>query len=146
MSFPLKKEDNYVDKIEPGLAGEATTTVTDVVTARHLGSGRVNAFATPAMIALMEMAAVNAIDHLLPEGQISVGTTLEVNHLAPTPVGQKIRARAEVFNVDGREVILTVQAWDETEMIGEGMHTRVVVDVARFKERLASKTQQSGNR
>jgi predicted thioesterase len=128
-----------MDNIKPGLAGEQTTTVTESLTATHLGSGGVNVYATPSMIALMEYAAVNAIDHLLPDGQASVGTMLNVRHLAATPLGHQVRARAEVTEVDGRKVTFTVQAWDEQELIGEGTHTRVVIDLARFLQRVEGK-------
>lgn len=88
--------------IQLGATGEQVTTVTEEQTARHLGSGGVNVFATPAMITLMETAAVNAIEHLLPEGQASVGTAVNIRHLAATPLGQQVRARAEVIAVNGR--------------------------------------------
>jgi predicted thioesterase len=128
-----------MDTIQPGLTGEKTVTVTESLTAQHLGSGGLLVYATPAMIALMEAAAVTAIDHLLQEGQASVGTSLNVKHLAATPLGQTVRARAEVTAVEGRHVTFTVQAWDEHELIGEGTHTRVVIDVARFTERIQRK-------
>ncbi|MBI5667801.1 MAG: thioesterase family protein [Chloroflexi bacterium] len=128
-----------METIRPGLTGEKTTTVTEALTAQYLGSGGLLVYATPAMIALMEAAAVTAIDHLLPEGQASVGTALNVKHLAATPLSQMVRARAEVTGVDGRQVTFTVQAWDEQELIGEGTHTRFVIDVARFMERVERK-------
>ncbi len=91
------------------------------------------------MVALMESAAVAAIESLLPEGKTSVGIALDVKHLAATPPGQQVRARAEVIEVDGRKVTFRVQAWDERERIGEGTHTRFVIDVARFLQRVQSK-------
>jgi predicted thioesterase len=91
------------------------------------------------MIALMESAAVAAIDPLLPEGQASVGTALEVRHLAATPPGIRVRARAEVIAVEGRQITLRVEAWDEREQIGAGIHTRYVIDVARFLARARDK-------
>ena len=128
-----------MDKIQAGLAAERTETVTESLLATRLGSGSIAVYATPAMIALMESAAVAAIDPLLPEGQVSVGVALQVRHLAATPPGQEVRARAEVVNVEGRRVTFRVQAWDEQELIGEGTHTRYVIDVARFVERVRSK-------
>ncbi|GIL12407.1 MAG: thioesterase [Chloroflexota bacterium] len=128
-----------MEQIRPGLTGERTAVVTDDLTATHLGSGGLPVYATPAMIALMEAAAVAAIDHLLPEGQASVGTALDVRHLAATPLGQQVRARAEVTRVEGRQVVFKVQAWDEQELIGEGTHTRFVIDVTRFTQRVESK-------
>lgn len=128
-----------MESIQPGMVGEQETTVAEGQTARHLGSGGLDVFATPAMIALMEGAAVNAIDPHLPEGQASVGTALDVRHLAATPLGQKVRARAEVTAVDGRRITFHVQAWDEQELIGEGEHTRFIIDVERFARRLDAK-------
>ncbi len=128
-----------MEQIRPGLTGERTAVVTDDLTATHLGSGGLPVYATPAMIALMEAAAVAAIDHLLSQGQASVGTALDVRHLAATPLGQQVRARAEVTRVEGRRVVFKVQAWDEQELIGEGTHTRFVIDVARFTQRVESK-------
>jgi fluoroacetyl-CoA thioesterase len=128
-----------MDTIQPGLIGEQETTVTMALTARHLGSGGIDVYATPAMIALMEAAAVAAIDPHLPEGQASVGAAIAVRHLAATPLGQRVRARAEVTGVDGRQITLTVQAWDERELIGEGTHTRFLIDVARFLEKVQAK-------
>jgi fluoroacetyl-CoA thioesterase len=128
-----------VEHIRSGLVGEKTATVVDTMLATHLGSGSIEVYATPAMIALIESAAVAAIDPLLPEGQASVGVALNVRHLAATPPGQQVRARAEVTGVEGRKVTFDVQAWDERELIGEGTHTRYVIDVARFVERVRSK-------
>jgi fluoroacetyl-CoA thioesterase len=128
-----------MDTIKPGMIGEKTTTATPEQTARHLGSGGIDVYATPAMIALMEGAAVAAIDPHLPEGSASVGIDLNVRHLAATPLGHEVRARAEVTAVDGRKVAFTIQAWDEDELIGEGTHTRFIIDTARFLAHLESK-------
>jgi fluoroacetyl-CoA thioesterase len=114
----------------------------DALLATHLGSGSIAVYATPAMIALMESAAVAAIDPLLPEGQASVGVALDVRHLAATPPGQQVRARAEVLAVAGRKVTFKVQAWDEHEIIGEGTHTRYVIDRVRFVERVQAKRKE----
>ncbi len=128
-----------MDSIHPGLTGEYQTPVTAALTARQMGSGSLEVYATPALAALMEAAAVAALDPLLQPGQTSVGTTLEVRHLAATPPGMVVRARAEVTAVDGRRVTFAIQAWDERELIGEGVHTRVVVDTERFLSRLEAK-------
>ena len=130
-----------MDNIQIGLAAERSETVTELLLATRLGSGSVEVYATPAMVALIESAAVAAIEPLLPEGQSSVGIALDVKHLAATPPGQQVRARAEVVKVDGRKVTFKVQAWDERELIGEGTHTRFVIDVARFMQRVQSKVQ-----
>jgi predicted thioesterase len=105
-----------------------------------MGSGDLQVYATPAMIALMEAAAVSAIGPLLSEGQTSVGVALDIRHLAATPLGHQVRARAEVTEVDGRKVTFEVKAWDEEEIIGRGTHTRFVIDVQRFMERVHAKS------
>ncbi len=128
-----------MEPVKAGLTGELSITVSEAQSARHLGSGGIRVFATPAMIALMEGAAVAAIDHLLPEGQASVGVMVNVRHLAATPLGHQVRARAEVTGVEGRQVSFKVEAWDEKELIGEGTHTRFVIDLARYMQRLESK-------
>ena len=125
--------------IQPGISAEKTATVTGTLTARYMGSGTIDVYATPAMIALMEAAAVAALDPLLPEGQSSVGVSIEVRHLAATPLGQQVRARAEVVEVEEKRVTFSVRAWDEDELIGEGTHTRYVIDVGRFVERAQAK-------
>ena len=129
-----------MNTIQPGLVGEQVTTVTEKLSARHLGSGNIDVYATPAMIVQMEAAAVAAIDPLLPDGQASVGTALNIRHLAATPLGQTVKARAEVVGIEGRQITLQVQAWDDHELIGEGTHTRVVIDTERFIDRVRSKT------
>ena len=126
-------------ELKPGLVGESTTVVIDALTAASYGSGLVAVFATPAMIALMENASVAAIQPHLSAGQTSVGIEVNIKHLAATPVGMHVRARAQVTAVDGRRVSLDVQAWDDKEKIGEGTHVRAIVDQARFTERIAQK-------
>lgn len=125
--------------IQVGLVSEATTMVEEHLLATVMGSGSVAVFATPAMVALMEAAAVKALAPALAEGQSSVGVALEIKHLAATPPGQRVRARAQVIKVDGRKVTFEVQAWDEIELIGKGTHTRYVIDVARFMQRAQDK-------
>jgi predicted thioesterase len=125
--------------IQAGLVAETCATVDDHLLATTMGSGSVAVLATPAMVALMEAASVDALAPALPEGQSSVGTALDVRHLAATPPGRQIRARAEVIKVQGKRVTLRVQAWDESELIGEGTHTRYVIDVERFMERVHAK-------
>ena len=125
--------------LSPGLKAEVRRKVTLDITARHLGSGNVEVLATPAMIALMEQAAVRAVDPLLPEGQKTVGVAVEVKHLAPTPVGMEVSARAELIEVDGRKLLFKVEAHDEKEKVGEGLHRRVIIDVERFASRVKEK-------
>src|SRR5512144_55687 len=114
--------------IKPGLVGEADETVTASRTASFFGSGLVEAYATPAMIALMENAAVAALQKWLTPGQTSVGTEVCIKHTAATPVGMHVRARATVTAVEGRKVTFQVEAYDDREKIGEGTHTRFIID------------------
>ncbi len=122
-----------------GTRGEASEMVSEQETASAVASGAVPTFATPAMIALMERASVNAIRRFLDEGQDSVGTLVNVTHLAPTPVGLRVQAEAEVTAVDGRKIMFKVRASDPIELIGEGTHERVLVDRAKFISKAATK-------
>jgi fluoroacetyl-CoA thioesterase len=128
-----------MDKLVPGLIGESQTVVTEDNTAKHLGSGNVEVFATPEMVRLMEIAGVAAVDHLLPEGQRTVGVALDVKHLAATPLGMTVTARAELMTVEGRRLTFRVEAFDDVEQVGEGTHQRYIVDVARFQGRIEKK-------
>ena len=123
----------------PGLVGEARATVDTSMLAGSIGSGGLDVLSTPSMIALMENAALKAVDSVLPPGQITVGTRLDVRHLAATPVGLEIRARAELTEVDGRKLTFHVEAFDPHEKIGEGIHERAVVDPARLLARADAK-------
>jgi fluoroacetyl-CoA thioesterase len=128
-----------MDELVPGLIGEVSEFVTEQLTAVSVRSGLVNAYATPAMIALMENASVSAIQKCLAKGQTSVGLEINVKHIAATPVGMRVRARAEVLAVNERRVTFKIEAWDAKEKIGEGTHTRFLVDSARFKEKVELK-------
>jgi len=125
--------------LRPGLTGSAELVVSDQHTAPRVGSGAVHVLATPVMINLIEAAALDAIERLLPPGYQSLGTLLSVRHIAATPVGMRVRARATVERVDGRTVYFRVEAHDERELIGEGAHERVVVNVAKFDQRVQRK-------
>jgi fluoroacetyl-CoA thioesterase len=125
--------------LKDGLAGSAKLIVGDEHTAPRVGSGRVRVLATPVMINLMEAAALDAIERLLPAGHQSLGTHLNVGHYAATPVGMRLRASAIVTRVEGRTVEFRVEAFDEKERVGDGTHTRVVVNVERFDQRVQRK-------
>jgi predicted thioesterase len=126
-------------EIRPGLSGRAELVVRDEHTAPRVGSGRVAVLATPVMINLIEAAALAAIEHLLPEGYQSLGTRLDVRHIAATPVGMKVVAKATVVSAKDRNVIFKVEAHDERDLIGDGTHERVVVNVAKFDQRVQRK-------
>ena len=128
-----------MDPIQPGVSGSAQLVVGEEHTAPRVGSGKVHVLATPVMINLIEAAALAAIEHLLPPGHQSLGTRLDVRHIAATPVGMKIFASATVESVSGRTVTFRVEARDEKELIGDGMHERVVVNVEKFDARVQRK-------
>ena len=125
--------------LAPGLVGQFERRVEPQHTAQHLGSGSVQVLATPTMILWMEEAAVLATNAALGPGQATVGTLVNVRHLAATPVGMTVRVRAELITVEGRRLVFRVQAEDDREMVGEGDHERFVIDLARFQARLAAK-------
>jgi predicted thioesterase len=129
-------------QIRPGLIGRAALRVAEEHTAPRVGSGRVHVLATPVMINLIEAAALEAVERLLPAGYQSLGTRLDVRHIAATPVGMRVEASAEVVRVEGRTIAFRVEARDEKELIGDGTHERVVVNVARFDERVQRKLAQ----
>lgn len=128
-----------MDHLTPGLIGKAEMVVGTNDTAPRVGSGRIAVMATPVMITLIEEAALAAIEHLLPEGKQSLGTHLDVSHIAATPVGMKVIATAELTEVDGRKLTFSVSARDERDQIGQGHHQRVVVSAASFAERIKEK-------
>ena len=128
-----------MDKIEPGLTGYAEMVVGTNDTAPRVGSGRVAVLATPRMIGLIEEAALNAVEHLLPEGKQSLGTHLDVSHVAATPVGMKVTAEAELIEVSGRRLVFTIRTRDEMDLISEGRHERMVVTAASFQARVNPK-------
>jgi fluoroacetyl-CoA thioesterase len=125
--------------LNPGLTGTAELVVGTEHTAPSIGSGLVPVLATPVMINLIEAAALEAIEHLLPAGHQSLGIHLDIRHFAATPIGMRVTATAELIAVDGRTLSFRVEARDEKEPIGDGSHQRVVVNVARFDARVQKK-------
>ena len=125
--------------LHAGLKGEATLVVGDEHTAPRVGSGQIHVLATPVMINLFEAAALAAVESMLPEGYQSLGTVLNVRHIAATPVGMRVTAVAEVTAVEGRTVHFRLEARDERDLIGDGVHQRVVVNVAKFDQRVQEK-------
>ena len=118
--------------IQTGLTCKKKITVTPEMTAAAMGSGALEVLATPSMIALMEGTAQEAVQNLLEDGQGTVGTRIDVRHLAATPVGMEVTCTAEVTEVDRRLIVFTVKAKDEKEVIGEGIHERFVIDNEKF--------------
>src|ERR1700740_772490 len=125
--------------LRTGLTGSAEIVVGEEHTAPFVGSGRVRVLATPVMINLMEAAALDAVERLLPAGHQSLGIHLDVRHFAATPIGMSVRATAELVGIDGRTLTFRVEARDDKEPIGDGSHQRVVVNVARFDARVKRK-------
>ena len=125
--------------LKPGIKAEKTETVTDRNTAAAWGSGGITVYATPAMIALMEGAAYSAVQNLLPSGWSTVGTELNVKHIAATTLGLNVNARAELLNIDGRALLFKVEAFDEAGKIGEGTHNRFIIDIDKFLAKIENK-------
>ncbi|OGA51905.1 MAG: thioesterase [Betaproteobacteria bacterium RIFCSPLOWO2_12_FULL_62_58] len=130
-------------ELKSGLKGATEIIVGTRDTAPHIGSGKIRVLATPVLVSLMEEAALNAVERLLPEGHQTVGIRLDISHTAATPVGMRVIARAELIKVDGRQLTFRVSAEDEKELIGEGMHERIIVNVARFDKRTQDKAGKS---
>ena len=126
--------------LKSGLKAEKADTVTEKNLASSLGSGGLEVFATPAMIAIMESAALSAVDPLLPPGWSTVGTELNVKHFSATPLGMKVSARAELLNIDGRALSFKVEAFDDAGKIGEGLHSRFIVENEKFLAKVKSKS------
>ncbi len=122
-----------------GLSAMETQRVTANTTARHYGSGLVDVFATPAMIAMMEKAAMSAVQSKLPEGYNTVGVEVSVTHTKATPKGMKVKSEATLKEVNGNKLLFEVVAWDEEGVIGKGTHRRSIIETEKFMNRIKSK-------
>ena len=129
--------------ISPGITNRLTQTVTDQMTADRVGSGLAKVFATPMMIALMEKTCADSVAPLLPEGQSTVGTHINVSHCSATPVGLDVWCDSELVEVDRRRLLFTVKAYDPCGLIGEGQHERFIVDNAKFQANTENKAKQT---
>jgi predicted thioesterase len=130
--------------LAPGMSAEISLTVTSALTADSLGNPGVLVYATPYVVTLLENASSAVLKPHLPSGGGSVGTMVEMKHLAATPVGMVVRARATILETDGKRVLFAVEAWDEVEKIAEGRHERFIVpNLARFLERAMAKSTSS---
>lgn len=130
---------NVPEALKAGLSGTAEIVVGTRDTAPHVGSGKIGVLATPIMVNLMEAAALQAVERFMPPGYQTVGTHLDVRHFAATPVGMRVRARAELVKVDGRTLTFRIDAEDERERVGEGVHERLIINVERFDQRMQKK-------
>ena len=126
-------------EFEIGMVGIAETTVNTSNTARAMGSGTLEVFATPAMVALMEKAATIAVQDCLSMDYSTVGTMINIRHIAATPLGMKVSARATLTEVDGKRLVFAIDAFDDREKIGEGQHERFVINVERFMDKTKRK-------
>lgn len=122
-----------------GLKGLAEVEVTAANTAAALGSGALPVFSTPAMVALMEKAALESVQPFLAEGQGTVGTALDIRHLAATPVGLCVRAESELTEIDRKRLVFRVEVFAGAEKIGEGTHERFIIDNERFMAKAEAK-------
>lgn len=125
--------------LETGIKGEQSVVVDNTITARVMGSGSLDVYATPAMIALIEKAAMLSVAPELEAGQGTVGMDLKVQHLASTPVGMKVTARTELIEVDRRRLVFSAEVYDEAGLVGKGTHERFIVDEAKFQAKTDAK-------
>jgi fluoroacetyl-CoA thioesterase len=122
-----------------GLVGDVDVVVQPADTADALGNKGLHVLATPRLVALLELAAIRAVEAHLPPGGSTVGTRIDVRHLAATPVGMRATIRATLREVDGRRLVFDIEGHDEVERIVEGQHERFQIDQARFLTRIAAK-------
>ena len=122
--------------IPNGITFESTQTVTANDTANKYGSGLVEVFATPAMVALMENACLNAVLPYLPKGFSTVGVDISVSHVKATPMDEVVKCMATLIKVDGRKLDFEVVASDEEDLIGKGTHSRYIINIEKFMEKL----------
>lgn len=125
--------------MNPGIKGIGEVVVTEELTAMRIGSGLLPVYATPMMIALMENTAANSVQPYLEEGQGTVGTRVDVSHLAATPLGMTIRVETELTEIDRRRLVFSVHAFDDAGLIGEGTHERFIVNNEKFMLKANSK-------
>lgn len=126
--------------LKTGIAGAADVIVSEQNTAIAFGSGAVSLFGTPAMIGLMEKAALSSVDPLLGEGVCTVGIKVDVKHLAATPPGMKVTAKSRLIEIDGKRLVFEVEAWDEQDLIGKGIHERYIIKLDSFIKRAQAKS------
>ena len=125
--------------LETGIKGTRTITVDEENTAKAMGSGTLDVFATPALIALMEETCWRSVANELEEGSGTVGTLLEIKHTAPTPVGMKVTCESTLTEVDGRRLVFEVIARDAKGVVGEGKHERFVIQNEKFQMKANAK-------
>ena len=127
--------------LEAGIKGRKEDIVTQENSARAIGSGLLDVYATPSMIALMEGCCHESVEEFLDEGCGSVGISLNVKHVAATPIGMKVYCESELVKADGRFLTFNVRAFDEKGLIGEGVHERCIINNEKFLKRVNAKSQ-----
>lgn len=127
--------------LQPGIKAEKSLTVTDANTAKTMGSGTLDVFATPAMVALIEQTAYTSIESELEPGWGSVGTSLNIQHLSATPVGMTVTATTELVEVDRRRLVFHAEVYDEKGLVGKGPHERFLVENEKFQAKADAKNQ-----
>lgn len=125
--------------LKTGMKGKVEDTVVESNTAAKFGSGSIYVYATPMMIGLMENAALNAVDEDLGKGYSTVGINVNVNHIAATPMNKKVWAEAELTKIEDKKLFFNVTAFDEDKKIGEGTHTRYIINIEKFIEKVEGK-------
>ena len=125
--------------LKTGIKGHQELVVTQDLTAKNMGSGVMDVFATPAMLALMEKTAFTSVAEYLNEGCGSVGTKVDIEHVASSPVGMKITCDSELIEIEGRKLVFKVEAYDEKGLIGKGTHERFIVENKKFQEKTDNK-------
>ena len=126
--------------MQAGIKGRREQTVTPEMSAARIGSGLVEVFATPMMVALIEQTCLESVMPYLEEGQGTVGTLVNVSHVSATPVGMRVWCESELVEVDRRRLVFKVKAYDECGLIGEGTHERFIIDNAKFMEKIKNKS------
>lgn len=125
--------------VEIGIKGRLEQTVTPEMSAARVGSGLVDVFATPMMIALIEKTCNESVLPCLEDGQGTVGTLVNVSHTAATPMGMRVWCESELVEVDRRRLVFKVKAFDECGIIGEGIHERFIIDTVKFEAKVQAK-------
>jgi len=128
-----------LNELKPGLCATVEIVVGTRDTASHVGSGKIGVLATPILVTLLESAALQAVERLMPPGSQTVGTHLDLSHTAATPVGMTVRAQAALVAVEGRKLTFRLHAEDEVETIADGTHERLIISVDRFDQRMQKK-------
>ena len=131
-------------ELKVGIKGREEYIVREEMLASAIGSGMIDVFSTPYMVALMESTAQLSVADAVGEGNVTVGTKLDISHLAATPLGMGVYAESELLEVDGRRLVFKVAAYDECGLIGEGMHERFIVAAEKFVAKCQAKLQKNG--